>query len=106
MTEGRDQGTEVFPDADLKVFLTATADERAKRRVGELQRLKRPADFDTVLEQIVARDERDQNRAVSPLRPADDAHIIDTTDVSLDNVVHQLVSLITTSVPPLSDLQE
>jgi cytidylate kinase len=73
VVEGRDIGTVVFPDAGAKFFLTATTDERARRRVAELAAAGRPADAATTRAEIVARDERDSTRAAAPLRKADDA---------------------------------
>jgi cytidylate kinase len=84
-------GTVVFPEASRKFFLDATADERARRRFLQLQELGKPADLDELREQIAARDHQDRNRAVAPLKPADDAVIIDTTSLSLDEVFQALV---------------
>jgi cytidylate kinase len=91
VAEGRDMGTVVFPDASRKFFLDATADERARRRFLQLQELGKPADLDELREQIAVRDHQDRNRAVAPLKPADDAVIIDTTSLSLDEVFQALV---------------
>jgi cytidylate kinase len=86
--EGRDIGTVIFPDADIKFFLTASVDERAKRRLLELQASGKPApDFDEIRRQIRARDDGDSSRAVAPLRKADDAIEVDTTSMTLDQVV-------------------
>lgn len=90
VTEGRDQGTIVFPAAAAKFYLDATAEERASRRVGELRRLGEPVDADATLRQIRERDRRDRTRAVAPLRPADDALTVDTTTLSIDEVVSKL----------------
>lgn len=89
--EGRDIGTVVFPDAEVKVFLTAAPEERARRRVGDLARRGIQADYDEVLASIRERDERDERRAVAPLRPADDAWILDSTGLSLEEVVKRVV---------------
>jgi cytidylate kinase len=91
--EGRDIQTVVLPDADVKVFLTASAEERARRRMRDLEATGAPASFDEVLRSVVDRDERDQTRAASPLRPADDAVVIDTDDVTADQVVDRIVAL-------------
>lgn len=91
--EGRDIGTVVFPDAALKVFLTASPRERARRRGAELAARGIPADIDAVEREIAERDQRDQSRAHSPLRPADDAIVIDTSDESIDQVVQRLRTL-------------
>jgi CMP/dCMP kinase len=86
--EGRDMGTVVFPDAALKIFLTASDDIRAKRRLLELQERfpDQTFDFETVKKEMLARDEQDRTRAISPLVKAADAFEIDTSDLSLDEV--------------------
>lgn len=88
VAEGRDIGTVVAPDARLKVFLTASAQERARRRAAELG-----VDAETVLAEQAIRDQRDRTRAVSPLEPAQGAAVLDTTDMGLDEVVRRLVQL-------------
>ena len=88
MVEGRDIGTVVFPDAELKVFMTASAEERARRRVRQNeQRGIGSVDFDEVLADIIARDEVDSARETSPLRPADDALMLDSTSLPIDEVI-------------------
>jgi len=82
--DGRDIGTVVFPQAELKVFLTASAEIRAQRRLIELQSKGIEASFEDVLANVKERDERDENRSESPLRKASDAHVIDNTDLSPD----------------------
>jgi cytidylate kinase len=89
VAEGRDIGTVVMPDAALKVFLTASPEERARRRAAELG-----GDAATVLAEQTLRDERDRTRAVSPLRPADGAVELDTTGLSLEQVVDRVVELV------------
>jgi cytidylate kinase len=89
VAEGRDIGTVVAPDADLKVFLTASAQERARRRALELG-----ADLATVLSEQAIRDERDRAREHSPLRPAEDAVELDTTGTAIDDVVDRVVALL------------
>ncbi len=91
IADGRDMGTVVFPDAPLKVFMTADAEERAQRRVKQLLEKGVEADFEQVREDIVARDERDQNRTTSPLVPAKDALLIDTTNMTIDDVVNNIL---------------
>jgi len=92
---GRDIGTVVLPDADLKVYLDATVEERARRRWKELQdRGKNEVDYQDVLESMRRRDRIDSNRDVSPLRPAQDAVIIDTTDLSVSDVVNKSERLV------------
>jgi cytidylate kinase len=88
VAEGRDIGTVVAPEAELKVFLTASPEERARRRAADLG-----ADVQTVLAEQAIRDERDQNRAHSPLVAADDAVEVDTTGLTIDEVVKQIASL-------------
>jgi cytidylate kinase len=85
--EGRDQGTVAFPFASCKFFLTASPEERAMRRLSELKSQGKQADFGQILEEQTARDERDRQRTVSPLRPADDAMVVDTTSLNLSEVV-------------------
>lgn len=85
--EGRDIGTVVFPDADVKFYLSASAQERAKRRVKQLQEAGENPDYEKILALIEERDYRDSHRAASPLRPAEGAVIIDTSTLTLDEVV-------------------
>lgn len=87
VADGRDMGTVVFPQADLKIFLTASAQERAQRRFKELQDKQMDVKLSHLLEEIQARDARDANRIVAPLRPADDAVIIDTTDLDVNQAL-------------------
>jgi cytidylate kinase len=91
---GRDIGTVVFPDADLKVFLEASAEERARRRYNELINRGQAADYDQILASTRQRDEIDRNRVIAPLRPAEDAIILMTDDVAIDDVVETILSLI------------
>ena len=93
--DGRDIGTVVLPRADLKVFLTASAEERARRRCLELEERGTPQPYEQVLAEMNERDERDTNRAASPLRPAEDAVILDSTLLSPGEVLEKLVSLVT-----------
>jgi CMP/dCMP kinase len=89
--EGRDIGTVVFPDAEAKFFLTASPEERARRRHAELAAKGDPQTYEEVLADQLRRDRDDSERAVAPLRPAADALVIDTSGVSLDEVVERLV---------------
>ena len=94
VVEGRDIGTVVFPDAEVKVFLTASAEERARRRVEQnAQRGVGSTDFDEVLADIVRRDDYDSSRDTAPLRAAEDAHPIDSTAFPVDEVVAMVCSL-------------
>ncbi len=90
VTEGRDQGTVAFPDADVKFYLTAHVRERARRRKAELDAQGRPADLEQTRQAIEARDRSDENRAVGPLKPAPDAVLVDTTDLSVSEVVERI----------------
>lgn len=85
--DGRDIGTHVLPGADLKVFMTATVEERARRRHEENVSKGLPSDFEQLKQEIALRDKRDSERVVAPLRQAEDAHFLDTTDLSIDGVV-------------------
>lgn len=82
--DGRDIGTRVLPDADVKIFLTASAEERAERRYKELCEKNVECDFDEVLKDIKARDKNDSERKIDPLRPAEDSILIDTTGISFE----------------------
>jgi cytidylate kinase len=93
LVEGRDIGTVVFPDADLKVFLTASIEERARRRKEELDRAGANLGLDEVIREIEARDRRDSERAVAPLRAAADAHLVDTTGRPVAEIVAQIAEL-------------
>ena len=88
--EGRDIGTVVFPDADLKVYITASPEERARRRVEQMRDQGQEADFDEVLSEIEDRDRRDMERDVAPLKKADDAVEIVTDEMSVDEVVEEV----------------
>ena len=90
---GRDIGTVVLPGAGLKVFLTASAEVRARRRLQELGKGGRPSDHAKLVEEFVLRDTTDSNRADSPLRPAEDAVQIETGDMSVDEVVEAILSV-------------
>jgi cytidylate kinase len=94
VTEGRDQGTIVFPNAACKFFLTASLAARAARRQAELSRKSIPSSLEEVTEQIQQRDERDEQRATAPMKPADDALLIDTSDLSIEQVVQLLLNAI------------
>ncbi len=91
--EGRDIGTVVFPDAELKVFLTASPEARAQRRHDQNIAAGRDSDHATVLADVIRRDHLDSTRSTSPLRPADDAVQVDTTDLGIEEVIAKLVEL-------------
>jgi len=94
VADGRDMGTVIFPDAAFKVFLTASAGERAERRYKQLKQQGVSVTLDGLLREILARDARDGSRAVAPLRPADDAVRIDTTGLAIDAVVERVLDLV------------
>lgn len=91
VADGRDMGTVVFIDAPLKIYLTASAEERARRRHAQLKEKGFGATLATLVKDIRTRDERDMNRAVAPLRPADDAVELDSTDLNVDQVVQRVL---------------
>ncbi|GAV97142.1 cytidylate kinase [Corynebacterium glutamicum] len=97
VVEGRDIGTAVLVDAPIKAFLTASAEVRAQRRFDQDTAAGRDVDFDAVLADVVRRDELDSTRAASPLKPADDAHIVDTSDMTMDQVLDHLIHLVEAS---------
>lgn len=90
VTEGRDQGTVVFPNAECKFFLTASTHARAQRRYEEMRRRDLDLAFDDVLAEQEERDRRDSSRSISPLRPAEDAFVIDTSDMTIEQVIDRL----------------
>lgn len=92
VADGRDMGTVVFTQAPLKIFLTASAEERANRRFKQLQEKGFTADYASLVKEIQARDERDMQRSVAPLKPADDALVVDSTNMSIDEVVNHIVA--------------
>ncbi|WP_058913099.1 (d)CMP kinase [Entomohabitans teleogrylli] len=89
IADGRDMGTVVFPDAPVKIFLDASAGERARRRMLELQEKGFSVNFERLLAEIKERDDRDRNRAVAPLVPASDALVLDSTDLSIEQVIEK-----------------
>ena len=94
VADGRDMGTVVFPDAPFKVFLTAEVSERAKRRLKQLQETGIAGNISHTLAEVQKRDERDVNRQHSPLKPAKDALVIDTTNLSINEVITKVMALI------------
>ncbi|MCR2747725.1 (d)CMP kinase [Limnobacter parvus] len=87
VADGRDMGSVVFPDSVLKVFLTASAQVRAERRVKQIEARGQKADFQIIYNDLVARDKRDSERAVAPLKPCDDALVLDCSNMPIDQVV-------------------
>ena len=98
IADGRDMGTVVFPDAEAKIFLDASAEERANRRLKQLQEKGFDVNFDRLLIEIRERDERDRNRPVAPLRPADDALILDSTSMAIDAVVDAILQHVSSKI--------
>lgn len=94
VVEGRDTGTVVFPDAEAKFFLTATPQERARRRVAELLATGATVDFDQTLREIEERDQRDASRDVAPMKPADDAVLVDSSGQPIEQVVESLARVV------------
>lgn len=92
--EGRDVGTVVFPDAEIKFYLDASSEERAKRRVNQLKEAGQKADYNQILKMIQERDYRDSHRAVSPLKPAEDAVVIDTSSLTMQQVIDAVLEKI------------
>ncbi len=92
VVEGRDIGSVVFPDSEAKFYLDASAEERARRRYAELNSRGQDVNYDTILREVRQRDERDTNRAVAPLIQAPDAKYIDSSAMSIDEVVDLIVS--------------
>ena len=94
VADGRDMGTVVFPDAQVKIFLDASCEVRAKRRVLQLESSGKTADYAAILQEITERDERDRNRSVAPLKPADDAVIIDSSDMTIEEVFNKAMEIV------------
>jgi cytidylate kinase len=92
--DGRDIGTVIFPDADVKIFVTATAEVRADRRAAELQAAGAMVNVADVLADILRRDERDTTRTAAPLKPAEDAHLLDTTHLDIDAAFRAAIDIV------------
>ena len=93
IADGRDMGTVIFPEADLKIYLIASLEERAKRRQSQLKRLGSKVNMPLLLEELEARDRKDKERKHSPLKPAEDSIVIDTTGVTPEKVFGEIMSL-------------
>ena len=91
--DGRDIGTTILPNAEVKIYLTASADTRARRRALEYEQKGEPFDLDQIRKDIIERDERDMNREVSPLRQADDAVLVDSSEMGIDDVVNAILDV-------------
>ena len=94
--DGRDIGTQVLPNADLKIFLTASLNERARRRFEELQAKGQTVDFDTIKKEMALRDKQDTEREIAPLKKAEDAILIDSTNLTIDEVAGKILTLCST----------
>ena len=94
LMDGRDIGTVVLPQADVKIFLTASAEIRGKRRYDELISKGQTADLNQIIEDVKKRDEQDMNRAIAPLRQAEDAVLVDSSEMSIDQVTERIVRLV------------
>ena len=92
--DGRDIGTVVLPDADVKIFLTASAEVRAKRRTDELIAKGQKAVYDTILKEIIQRDYQDTHRPIAPLKQADDAVLVDTSDLNIEEVLAAIKAIV------------
>lgn len=100
VADGRDMGTVVFPDAEVKFFLTASAEERARRRYNQLKEKGKESPYETILADIQARDERDSSRATAPLKPAPDAIQIDTTSLDIPTTIERVLDAIKNRLNP------
>ncbi|MCD9500912.1 (d)CMP kinase [Photobacterium phosphoreum] len=94
VADGRDMGTVVFTSAEVKIFLDASAEERATRRMNQLQKKGLDVSFTSLLSEIQERDYRDRNRAVAPLRPANDALVLDSTEMSIEQVLEKVLAYV------------
>jgi len=94
VADGRDMGTVIFPDAKLKIFLTASVEERAIRRYKQLKEKGESVNLSRLFRDIEKRDERDSTRSIAPLKPATDAHLVDSTDLSVDQVIEVIHNLL------------
>lgn len=95
VADGRDMGTVIFPEADVKIYLTASAKARAERRYNQLIHKGMGVNLHDLFQSIQARDERDMNREVSPLTPAEDAFVIDSTDMDIEAVLQNVIAIVT-----------
>ena len=97
--DGRDIGTVICPAADVKIFVTASPEERARRRAAELKSMGEPADEHAILADILRRDERDRTRVVAPLKAAADAHMLDTTHLDVEAVLKAAIAIVESRTP-------
>lgn len=101
VTDGRDMGTVVFPEATVKIYLDASVEERARRRCKQLSQKGINVNLDTILTELKQRDERDAQRAVSPMKPAQDAVIVDTTALTVDETFNKALDIVCQKIPEL-----
>lgn len=94
VADGRDMGTVVFPDAEVKIFLDASAEVRARRRQLQLQQAGKPCDYETILRELRERDQRDRSRAVAPLKPAADAVVLDSSEMGIGEVFEAALKVV------------
>lgn len=106
VADGRDMGTVVFPDADLKIFLIASPEERAQRRYSQLKDKGISVNLSDLVEELLERDQRDQERAVAPLKPADDAIRVDTDHLTINQVVDRIISEVIKVFPSIHLIEE
>jgi cytidylate kinase len=100
--DGRDIGTVICPDADVKIFVTASPETRARRRAREFAQQGQPIDEAAVLADILRRDERDRSRPVAPMKPADDAHLLDTTDLDIEGAFKTALEIVARAARKIS----
>lgn len=101
--DGRDIGTVIAPHADVKLFITASSEARAVRRFEEMKARGEQVNFDNILADIQRRDDRDQNRSTAPLKPAEDAHLLDTTELTIDAAVQQAIAVVDAQISSRRD---
>lgn len=94
LMDGRDIGTVVLPNAQVKIFLTASAEERARRRCLELEQKGQPEPYEEILADIKKRDDQDMNRETAPLKPAEDSVLLDTSDLDFEGSVNKLLEIV------------
>ena len=103
VADGRDMGTVIFPEAAVKLFLTASAEERARRRYKQLKDKGFDVNLAALFEEVAARDRRDAERAVAPLRPAEDARLIDSTAMAIEETVAEVLAEVRRKLGPQSE---
>tara|TARA_B100001057_G_scaffold150044_1_gene150002 strand:- start:234 stop:875 length:642 start_codon:yes stop_codon:yes gene_type:complete len=94
IAEGRDMGTVIFPKADVKIFMWAKAEIRAKRRLFQINKPKKTKEYNSILQEIISRDMRDMNRKTAPLKPADDSYLIDNSNLDIEQCFNSILKII------------